>query len=105
MTSPKKYLLKPPEMPPKYRLLISGHEWSGKKTMAKLLEKKYGWRIIDWMDIVANRMNELKSEYENEHHPNNPAAEDRRIGLSEHEWTEIINGKLIDSWKFFPWIY
>lgn len=73
--------------------------------MAKLLEKKYGWRIIDWMDIVANRMNELKSEYENEHHPNNPAAEDRRIGLSEHEWTEIINGKLIDSWKFFPWIY
>lgn len=30
-------------MPKKFRLLIAGHEGSGKKTMAKLLEQKYGW--------------------------------------------------------------
>jgi ABC-type multidrug transport system fused ATPase/permease subunit len=42
------YLKNPPEMPPKFRLLIAGHEGSGKKTMAKLLEKKYGWRIANW---------------------------------------------------------
>jgi dephospho-CoA kinase len=74
---PKIYLKKAPEMPKKFRLLIAGHEGSGKKTMANLLEKKYGWRVSDWKAIVANRIQELKLEYENEHSPNNPAAEDR----------------------------
>ena len=48
LACPKMYLKNPPEMPPKFRLLIAGHEGSGKKTMAKLLEKKYGWRIANW---------------------------------------------------------
>lgn len=38
-------------------------------------------------------MTELKQEYELEHQPNNPLAEDWKIGLSEAEWQEIVSAK------------
>jgi len=36
--------------------------------------------------MIASWIQELKQEYEMEHHPNNPQAEDWKIGLSEQEW-------------------
>lgn len=55
--------------------------------------------------MIATRIQELKQEYEIEHHPNNPLAEDRKIGLSEQEWQEVCNAKPFDSAKAFPWFY
>ena len=43
--------------------------------------------------MIAQWMTELKQEYELEHQPNNPLAEDWKIGLSEAEWSEIVSAK------------
>ena len=49
---PKKYLKKIPEMPKKFRLLLSGPTGVGKKTAAKVLAEKYGWKVVDWNKLV-----------------------------------------------------
>jgi hypothetical protein len=47
----------------------------------------------------------LKVEYEPEHIPNNPLAEDRKIGMSEEEWAILSNASPFETWKFVPWFY
>jgi|LauGreDrversion4_2_1035121.scaffolds.fasta_scaffold606514_2 YHS domain-containing protein len=48
LADPKKYLLKRPEMPSIFRLLLLGARGSGRHTQAKLLSQIYGWKIVDF---------------------------------------------------------
>ena len=56
---PKKYLSKAPEMPEDFRILLLGPRGSGVHTQAKALEEFYGWRVVDYLEIVQNKLREL----------------------------------------------
>lgn len=49
---------------------------------------------------MKRRLTELMQE--ETHVPNNP--EGGRIGLSEQELQDIIEGKPFAAWKFIPWL-
>jgi hypothetical protein len=67
---PKKYLQGRPSMPSIFRLLMLGPKGSGKHTQAQYLSDIYGWTIIDYKELVRNKLEELmKFEL---HIPNNP---------------------------------
>jgi hypothetical protein len=52
--------------------------------------------------MVRSRIEEMiKLEI---HIPNNPMP-GGRIGLSEDELKEVVEGKAIPAWKFIPWIF
>jgi len=88
-------------MPNVFRILMLGPKGAGKHTQAKLLNETYGWKIVDFKELVRSRVEELmKSEG---HIPNNPLP-GGRIGLSEHELAEVIEGKVFPASKFIPWI-
>lgn len=80
ISNPKKYLQKAPEMPAQYRLLLQGPSGSGKKSQAKKLADKYGWKIIDFKQLVKDKVVELSQR--ETHQPNNPLG-GYKIGLSE----------------------
>jgi hypothetical protein len=89
-------------MPKDYRLLMVGPKGIGLHTQADLLKKKYGWRVIDYRDLVKSRMQKiLESEV---HLPNNVEPELSAVGLSQQEIDEIKLGKPFPSWKFIPWV-
>lgn len=101
MIEPKKYLQEKPKMPEIFRVLLLGPKGAGKHTQAKLLSEIYGWKIVDFKELIKNTLDELMRS---EHHiPNNPMA-GGRIGLSEAELSEVIEGKTFPTWKFIPWI-
>jgi len=90
MLQPKKYLLEKPKMPDIYRVLLLGPRGAGKHTQAKLLSETYGWKVVDFKNLVKTTLDELmKSDV---HIPNNPMP-GGRIGLSETELNEVIEGK------------
>lgn len=98
---PKKFLKNSPEMPGRFRLLLSGPKGSGKKTVAKNLSEKYGWKIVDWNALVQNKIKMMKER--KEFLPNNPLAEEYPLGLAEEEWNQILEGKPYDASNFLPW--
>jgi YHS domain-containing protein/transcriptional regulator with XRE-family HTH domain len=101
LAEPKKYLQARPEMPAIFRVLMLGARGSGRHTQAKLLSQIYGWKIVDFKQLIKQRVEALvKQEI---HIPNNPLP-GGRIGLSEVELNEIIEGKPVPASKFIPWI-
>lgn len=102
-SEPKKFLNKSPEMPEKFRLLLAGPTGSGKQTVATELSDKYGWKIVDWHKLVSDKMQMMRERAE--FLPNNPLAEDYKIGMSEDEWKLILEGKGYDAANFLPWLY
>ena len=65
------------------------------------MNELYGWTIVDFKELVKNRLVELMQM--ETHIPNNP-IEGGRIGLSETELADIVDGKPFPAWKFIPWI-
>ena len=66
-------------MPSIYRLLMLGAPGAGKHTQAKNLANTYGWKIVDYKELVRSKIEEMsKLEI---HIPNNPIG--GRIGMSE----------------------
>lgn len=50
--------------------------------------------------MVKNKLEELnRTEV---HIPNNPSG--GRIGLSEQELQDVVEGKTFPAWKYIPWI-
>ena len=88
-------------MPDLFRILMIGPKGSGKHVQAKLLSEIYGWKIVDFKKIVKQKLEEL-IKFDG-HIPNNP-MHGGRIGLSEPELQEIVEGKPFPAWKFIPWI-
>ena len=89
-------------MPSNFRILMLGPKGVGQHTQAAALSETYGWRIVDFKQVVRDKLEELM-RYEI-HIPNNPIP-GGRIGLSEQELQEVIEGKAIPAWKYIPWIF
>ena len=80
LLEPKRYLMDRPSMPSIFRILMLGAKSTGKHTQAQLLSDTYGWRIVDFKELVRSRLEEMM-RYDL-HIPNNPMI-GGRIGLSE----------------------
>jgi len=57
---PKKYLQKRPIMPSIYRTLMLGAKGVGKHTQALNLSHTYGWKIVDFQEIVREKIDEMR---------------------------------------------
>ena len=101
LADPKSFLVNRPQMPSNFRALMLGPKGVGKHTQAEMLSNIYGWRIVDYKQLVRTKMEELM-RYDM-HIPNNPMI-GGRIGLSEQELSDIQEGKSMPAWKFIPWI-
>jgi len=101
MLEPKKFIKSRPAMPNVFRILMLGPKGAGKHSQAKLLSDIYGWKIVDFRELIRTKLEELMKA---EHHlPNNPLP-GGKIGLSEHELAEVIEGKPFAASKYIPWI-
>ena len=56
LMNPRKFLQKPPVLPRTYNVAIIGPRKAGKKSIVKLLQKKYGWVTVDVEDIVRQKI-------------------------------------------------
>lgn len=80
LQEPKKYLQERPIMPDVFRVLLLGPRGSGKHAQAQLLSETYGWTVVDFKQIVKQKIEQLvKQEV---HIPNNPQP-GARIAMSE----------------------
>lgn len=103
IADPKLYLKHPPQMPQTQRLMIVGPRGIGVHTQSANLSKLYGWKVIDYQQMVKQRLSQLLKR--DAHIPNNFEPHGKsQIGLSEKELEEIKQGKPFPSWKFIPWI-
>jgi hypothetical protein len=101
---PRKYLETPPRMPKCYRLMMMGPKGIGIHTQAERLNLKYGWKIIDYPQLVRDRLAMILKRDKDAHVPNNVEPEESEIGLSKEEEEIIRTGKPFPSWKFVPWV-
>ena len=75
----------------------------GVKSQAEKLEELYGWRVIDFKQIVQNKLREIIAMPAKL--PNNITEEGPcMVCLSEEELEAIKQGQPFPSWKFLPWI-
>ena len=56
---PRFYIGTAPEMPKDFRLLMAGPRGIGCRTQAALLEDLYGWRVVDFKQIVQDKLKEI----------------------------------------------
>ena len=49
---PRFYIDRAPEMPPNFRLFMVGPRGIGLRTQAEKLQELYGWRVVDFKQIV-----------------------------------------------------
>lgn len=101
LSEPKRFLQSRPSMPSVFRVLMLGPKGVGRHTQARMLSDTYGWRIVDFKQLVQSRLEEMM-KYE-VFIPNNP-VQGGRIGMSEQELNEVIDGKPLPAWKYVPWI-
>jgi hypothetical protein len=73
------------------------------RSQAERLEQLYGWRVVDFKQIVQEKLRDILGMPQKL--PNNITEEGPcMIGLSEAELNDIKEGKPFPSWKFLPWI-
>ena len=58
---PRKYLQQAPAMPDDYRVLILGPKGAGVKSQARKMNERYGWRIVDFNEIVREKLADIMS--------------------------------------------
>lgn len=102
---PRAYIEKAPQMPPNFRLAMLGPRGVGIRTQAERLEQLYGWRVVDFKQIVQEKLRDIlglpqKLPNNIPEHQEGPCM----IGLSDNELNDIKEGKPFPSWKFLPWI-
>jgi len=101
--SPKYYLQVPNQMPKRYNISLQGARGSGKHTIAKLLSQKYGWKIIDPIEIVAKTLEKQKN-FE-KHIPSNWDPKSNSIHFSENEFKELQKGSNVPLQSLLPLVY
>ena len=91
-------------MPENYRMMVLGPRGSGVKTQSKMLEAKYGWKVVDFNQIVQDKLREILQMPTRL--PNNICTDlgPCTVSMNEEELESIKNGEKFDSWKFLPWI-
>ena len=101
--SPWQYLNFAPVMPEQFRVLMVGPRGAGIRTQAEKLKEFYGWRVVDFLQIVKDKLNEIMQLPQKL--PNNITSEGPcMICMSEQELNTIKEGKPMPTWKFIPWI-
>jgi len=98
MKNPCKYLKNRPKMPKTYNISICGPHLSGKKTYAELLNRFYGWKIVDIEKIIGEALLNQKSWISSI--PSNPASD--KIHLSESEWKDLFKGNNLPTRNILP---
>ncbi len=86
LNNPKKYLNVPPQVPNNYRISIVGPSKSGKKTIAKILNELYGWKIIDMEEIFEN----VKEYQKNWTEPELNSVYSLKVHFSQSEFKEVL---------------
>lgn len=83
---------------------MMGPRGCGVNTQAQKLKEEYGWRVVDFIQIVKDKLNEILSQPQKL--PNNLCTDigPCMVCLSEQELQDIKEGKPMPSWKFIPWI-
>lgn len=99
--NPRKFLKNRPKMPKGYNISICGPHLSGKKTYAELLNKFYGWKIVDVEKIVEDALLEQKNW--TAYTPCNPLV--NSIHCSEAEWKDIMKGNAIPTRSILPLVF
>jgi hypothetical protein len=101
---PRKYLQLPPAMPQDYRLMMLGPRGSGVRAQAARLEQFYGWRVVDFMQVVQDKLREILAMPSKL--PNNicPETGPCMVSMSQEELDAIKEGKVMATWKFLPWV-
>ena len=56
---PRLYIDKPPQMPPNFRLAMLGPRGVGVRAQAERLEQLYGWRVVDFKQIVQEKLRDI----------------------------------------------
>ena len=102
LNEPKRYLQAAPQMPSSYRLLMLGPRGIGVHTQAAKLHDQYGWKVVDYQQLVKGRLEAILKE--EGHLPNNVVPGLSKVGLSQAEIDEIRSGKPFAAWRFIPWI-
>jgi len=46
-------------MPQNYRALMIGPKGSGVHTQARILQEKYGWKVVNFPDIVKSKIDTI----------------------------------------------
>ena len=100
--SPIEYISEEPQMPADFRLMMVGPRGIGVHTQADRLEQFYGWRVVDFQQIVQDKLSEILMM--NPKPRNNIEGRKSAICLSEQELQQIKEGKPFATWKFIPWI-
>ena len=101
---PRYYLKEAPSMPENYRMMVLGPRGSGVKTQSKMLEAKYGWKVVDFNMIVQDKLREIIQMPTKL--PNNICTDlgPCMVSMNEEELESLKKGEKFDSWKFLPWI-
>lgn len=103
ISEPRKYLQSAPKMPDDYRVMILGPKGAGVRSQARNLNSHYGWRMVDFNQIVKDKLAEIMALPIKP--PNNLSTEGPcMVCLSAEELQEIKDGKPFAAWKFLPWI-
>lgn len=103
LTSPRHYLATAPTMPADFRVMILGPKGAGVKSQATALNQHYGWRLVDFNQIVKDKLSDIMALPIKP--PNNLTNEGPcMVCLSTEELQDIKEGKPFPAWKFLPWI-
>jgi len=101
--NPRKFVSVPPSMPPDFRILLLGPRGVGKKTQAQMLSEFYGWRVVNFVEVVQKKLAQLLKMRVKP--PNNFVKDGKcMICMSQEELDKIKEGHSLPAWKFLPWI-
>jgi hypothetical protein len=91
-------------MPANYRVMMLGPKGAGVNTQARILQQQYGWQVINFPEIVKQKISTIL-KLKGPKPPNNITEDGPcMICMSDHELAEIKEGKMLAAWKFIPWV-
>ena len=96
LSYPQLYLRTKPTLP-EYRIAIIGPDGAGKRTQARLLSQKYGWKLVSAEDILEENIENMKNGDIKPSHPDSGFVQP-----SKPEFEGIMNGKDVKTSHILP---